>query len=188
MNANHNVTALLVAAREGDAGAFDRLVESLYDRMRDLAHRELVRGRPGDLQTTALVNELYVKLVGERSGWQDRGHFFAACTKAIRRIVIDEARRQISIKRGGGTPPLALDEKMVGEPGEAEWLLRLDQAMEQLAAHDPRLVRVFEFRYFGGYTTDETAAALGLSKRTAERDWARARGWLKHALAAYDER
>lgn len=182
VNANHNVTALLVATREGEAGAFDRLVEMLYDRMRDLAHRELLRGRQGDLQTTALVNELYLKLVGERSGWQDRGHFFAACTKAIRRIVVDEARKQVSLKRGGGVSPLELDEGAVGERGDSEWLLCLDQAMEKLAARDPRLVQVFEFRYFGGYTVDETAEALGLSKRTTERDWARARAWLRQAL------
>lgn len=182
VEAKNNVTALLIASREGEAGAFDRLVETLYDRMRDLAHRELLRGRPGDLQTTALVNELYVKLVGERSGWQDRGHFFAACTKVIRRIVVDEARKQVSIKRGGGVPPLELDEEAVGEQGDSEWLLRLDHAMEQLAVRDSRLVQVFEFRYFGGYTVDETAEALGLSKRTTERDWARARAWLRQAL------
>lgn len=177
------VTRWLHACRHGDAGAFDRLVALLYDQLHGLAHRELLRGRPGvELQTTALVNELYLKLAGGDADWRDRGHFFAACATAMRRILVDEARRQMRVKRGGGRRPLTLDEEVVAADGGPEWLLRLDQLMTQLAACDSRLASVFECRYFGGYTVEETATALNLSKRTTERRWERSRAWLKHAL------
>lgn len=180
-----DVTQLLLAHSAGEAGAFEQLVGLVYDRLRDMAHRQLFRGRPGvELQTTALVHELYFKLVDRERGWRDRGHFFAACAAAMRHILVDEARRRVSLKRGGGVPPLPLDDELAGLEGEPEWLLRLDQLMDQLAIHDARLVQVFECRYFCGYTLEETAEALDVSKRTAEREWARARGWLKHALDA----
>lgn len=179
------VTALLAAHRGGDAAAFDRLVELVYDELRAIGRLQRRKAAPGgELQTTALVHELYLRLVDQERGWRDRGHFFAACATAVRTILIDAARRRSRKKRGGEARDLPLDELHVATEGDPEWLVSLDELMRALGRYDPRMVKVFECRYFAGYSNQETADALGLSLRTAQRDWDRARAWLKRELAA----
>lgn len=180
-----SVDDLLVACQAGQRQAFDQLVDRLYDDLRELAHVQLRRRRPGEtLNTTALVSELYCKLA-EQGGkhWRDRNHFYAACATCMRHLLVDEARRKLRDKRGGGERLLTLEESGVGAESDAEWIIELDQLMNSLAEHDARLVSVFECRYFGGYSTAETAEILSVSERTVERDWARARGWLRHELS-----
>lgn len=179
-----SINDLLAAYQAGHRHAFDRLVDRLYDDLRELAHIQLRRRRPGEtLNTTALVNELYCKLAEQGAKhWTGRDHFFAACATSMRHLLVDAARSKLREKRGGGERLLTLDEAGIAAEGDAEWIVELDQLMDSLAEHDPRLVKVFECRYFGGYTTAETARILSLSERTVERDWARARGWLRRAL------
>lgn len=180
-----SVNELLAEYEAGSRHAFDQLVDRLYDDLHELAHVQLKRRRPGEtLNTTALVNELYCKLVEQGARhWKDRDHFYAACATCMRHLVVDEARRKLRGKRGGGQPLLTLDESRVAAEGDAEWILELDQLMDRLAEHDARLVAVFECRYFGGHTTAETARILKMSERTVEREWARARGWLRCELS-----
>lgn len=198
-DAPSTVTELLEAHGQGDPEAFDRLVELVYDDLRRIARVQLRRaarrGPRGDLspagqglETTALVNELYLKLVDQERGWSDRGHFFAACATAVRHILVDAARHQTRQKRGGDARAVPLDKARVAAEGDPEWLLELDQVMNRLAEHDPRLVRIFECRYFAGYSAEETARTLGVSLRTAQRDWSRARAWLKQALRGSSRR
>lgn len=193
------VTELLVAHGQGHPNAFDRLVELVYDDLRRIAHIQLRRAaqqtpRKGlspagqGLQTTALVNELYLKMVDQEAAYKDRGHFFAACATAVRHILVDAARHQTRQKRGGDVQAVPLEKARVIAEGDPEWLLELDQVMNQLAEHDPRLVRIFECRYFAGYSAEETADALGISLRTAQRDWSRARAWLQQALSVSPSR
>jgi RNA polymerase sigma factor (TIGR02999 family) len=180
-----NVTELLIAHRDGNPGAFDRLVPLVYEDLRRIARAQLRRGRPGDtLDTGALVNEAYLRLVDqERATWRDRGHFFAVSAIAMRQIVVDHARRRGRLKRGGDLAILPLDE--VHEPGtrEAAHVLEIDLALQKLASIDDRLARVVECRYFAGLTEEETAEALGVSVRTAQREWFKARAWLRNELA-----
>jgi RNA polymerase sigma factor (TIGR02999 family) len=180
-----NVTELLIAHRDGNPGAFDRLVPLVYEDLRRIARVQLRRGRPGDtLDTGALVNEAYLRLVDqERATWRDRGHFFAVSAIAMRQIVVDHARRRGRLKRGGDLAILPLDE--VHEPGtrEAAHVLEIDLALQKLASIDDRLARVVECRYFAGLTEEETAEALGVSVRTAQREWFKARAWLRNELA-----
>jgi RNA polymerase sigma factor (TIGR02999 family) len=178
------VTDLLVAHRKGEPGAFDRLVEVVYDELRGIAHLQRRGERQNaDPQTTALVHELYLKLADRSGDWKDRGHFFAACATAMRHILIDAARRRTREKRGGQHEDLPLDDASQGAEGDPQWLMRLELLMQELEQHDARMVRVFECRYFAGYSNQETANALDLSFRTAQRDWDRARAWLKRELA-----
>ena len=179
------VTALLGEYRNGNRDAFDQLVSKLYSELRELAHIQLAQRRPGQtLDTTALVNELYCKIADQDAHqWKDRDHFYAVCATTMRHLVIDMARRRLRVKRGGGEQQLTLDEERIAAEGDPEWLIELDRLMERLGDENPRLVQIFECRYFAGYTTADTARILGLSERTVERDWARARAWLRHALA-----
>ena len=160
--------------------ALDQLFGRVYEELRRLAHR--VRGgSPGDtLNTTALVHEAYLKL--SRSGTlevTDRAHFFAVAARAMRQILVDAARRQMAQKRGGDAPPLVtLDESLYHQPIRPDQLLALDEALARLDAADPRRARVVEHRIFAGLTSDETAALLGVSRPTVERDWRAARAWL----------
>lgn len=183
-NNSQSVTDLLVAYRGGHRDALDQLVDRLYDDLRELAHVQLRNRRPGEtIQTTALINELYCKLAEQGTQhWKDRNHFYAACATTMRNLLVDGARRRLREKRGGGEPALTLDERRIAAEGDPEWIVELDRLMGSLAEHDARLIKVFECRYFGGFTTLETAKILSLSERTVERDWARARGWLRHAL------
>jgi len=173
------VTDLLLQIRGGDPQAMDRLFPLVYEELRRMAHAQLRRERPGHtLGTTGLVHETYVRLVDQtRVEWRDRGHFFVAAAWAMRRILVDYARRNRTARRGGGSVRLTLNEDLpAAERGEM--LLALDEALDRLAALDRRLSQVVECRYFGGLTEQETADALGVTRRTIQRDWAKARGWL----------
>jgi len=173
------ITDLLVQIRNGNPEAMDRLYSLVYEQLRRMAHRQLRAERPGHtLGTTGLVHETYLRLVDQTHvEWQDRAHFFAVAARAMRRILVDYARRYRALRRGGGLHRVALtEEAAVAERGET--LLALDEALERLAALNGRLSQVVECRYFAGFTEEETAEALGVTTRTVQRDWAKARGWL----------
>jgi RNA polymerase sigma factor (TIGR02999 family) len=179
-----DVTRLLHAYGDGDREAFDRLVPLVYEDLRRIARAHLRGRKPGQtLDTAGLVHEAYLRLVDQtRADFNDRQHFLAVCARAMRQIVISNARRKTAAKRGGGDRPEQLNEELVGGGGRDEWLLALDEALERLAARDERLGRVVECRFFAGYTEEETAEALGTSLRTVQRDWMRARAWLRDEL------
>lgn len=173
------ITGQLVAWRHGEVGARDRLFHLVYDDLRRIAHHQLSREDSGHtLDSNALVHEAYLRLVDQtRVEWQDRAHFFAIAAQAMRRILIDHARRYQALRRGGGARNVSLgDEAQVAE--RSGMLLALEEGLERLAAVEPRLSQVVECRYFAGYTDEETARALGVTARTVRRDWARARAWL----------
>jgi len=178
------ITRLLEAHHRGDRDAFDQLVPLVYDRMRRIARAQMARSTPGQtLSPTALVHEAYVQLAAETGvDWQDRSHFFAICARAMRRILVDYARRRQATKRGGAAPHVTLEDDMVGAGTPAEIVLAVDRAVERLAAFNPRLARIVECRSFGGMTEEETAHALGVPLRTVQRDWNRARAWLRQEL------
>jgi RNA polymerase sigma factor (TIGR02999 family) len=178
------VTQLLIAYRDGDRDAFDRLVPMVYEDLRRIARRQLRRGAPGQtLNTTGLVHEAYLKLVDPaKVDWQGRGHFLAVSARAMRQVIIGYARKRSAGKRGGGERPVTLDEAQIAVDDQAERLLALDRALERLGGKDPRLAQVVECRFFAGLSEEETAQALGVSLRTAQRDWMRARAWLKEEL------
>lgn len=177
------ITNLLLAHGEGAAGAFDRLVPLLYDDLRRVARGQLRRLRGGDtLDTAGLVHEAYLRLVDQsRATWRDRSHFLAVSAIAMRQILIDHARTRARLKRGGDARQVTLDER-VAVTRQAGELLELNQALERLGSVDPRLVRVVECRHFAGYSEEETATALGVSLRTAQRDWLKAKAWLREEL------
>jgi RNA polymerase sigma factor (TIGR02999 family) len=169
--------------RDGDATALDRLLPLVYAELRRMAHRRLQGERPGHtLGTTGLVHETYLKLVDQtRIQWRDRAQFFQVASYAMRRILVDYARRHRALRRGGGLQRMSLDDEIpMAEPGEA--LVALDEALDRLAGLNERLSQVVECRYFGGLTEKETAEALGVTARTVERDWVKARGWLFREL------
>ena len=178
------VAGLLDAFEGGDRDALDRLLPLVYDELRRIAHRELRRERRDHtLSTTEVVHEAYLKLAEHQrvaSGEQVR--FLAAAATAVRRALVEHARRRDAAKRGGGQRPVTLDEEAIPSTAGSEDLLSLDEALSRLATLDDRLARVVECRYFGGLTEDETAAALGVTARTVRRDWVKARGWLFREL------
>ncbi len=173
------ITDLLLQMRDGSSEAMDRLFSVVYEELRGIAHRQLRLERPGHtLGTTGLVHETYVRLVDQtRVEWRDRAQFFGAAAWAMRRILVDYARRNRAARRGGGTIRFTLDED-VPAAERGEMLLALDEALERLTALDRRLSQVVECRYFGGLTEQETAEVLGVTRRTVQRDWVKARGWL----------
>jgi len=178
------VTQLLIACRGGDPAALDRLYPVVYERLQQIAHAHL-RGAPAGhtLSTTALVHEAYVKLVdAERIEWQDRAHFLALSSRAMRHILIDYARRHSAAKRGGDLRRVALDAEQVAVTERAETLVVLDEALSRLAGFNARMAEVVEHRFFGGLTEEETARMLGVTDRTVRRDWIKARGWLQQEL------
>lgn len=179
-----DITILLEAYRDGDRQAFDRLVPLVYDDMRRIARGHLKgRAEGHTLNATGLVHEAWVKLA-EASGasWNDRGHFLAVAARAMRQIIIDDVRRHAASKRGGGLRPMTLEEHLVPVDERADWLLAVNDALERLAARNQRLARVVECRFFAGLSEEETARALDVSLRTAQRDWLRARAWLREEL------
>jgi RNA polymerase sigma factor (TIGR02999 family) len=179
------ITRLLHQHLAGDAEAFERLVPLVYRRLQELARRQLRRQGSGEtLDTGALVHEAYLQLVDETGvSWQDRTHFYAITARAMRRIIVDHVRHRVALKRGGGQAPLALDDDVVGHPrDETELVIAVDRALESLAAFNERLARLVECRFFAGMTEEETAAALGVSLRTVQRDWIRAQAWLRREL------
>jgi RNA polymerase sigma factor (TIGR02999 family) len=179
-----DITQLLHRHLAGDGDAFDRLVAMVYDRLRGIARRQLRGRRPDEtLDTTALVHEVYLQLVDETGvPWQNRAHFFAITARAMRRIVVDHLRHRLAQKRGGGVAAVELTPDLLGERPEVERILAVDRALETLAGFNPRLVEVVECRFFAGMTREETAEALAISVRTVERDWTRARAWLRREL------
>jgi len=181
-----DVTALLVAWSDGDRDALDRLVPLVERELELLAHRYLRKERPGHtLQTTALVNEAYLRLVGQRDvRWQNRAHFFGIAAQIMRRILIDHARQVLFAKRGGGAPHLALDEALIVGTERAEELVALDDALVALAAVDERKSRIVELRYFAGLSHEEAGEVLGLHPDTVRREWRRAKAFLRLELAA----
>lgn len=174
------VTQLLASYDQLDREGYDELFHLVYDDLRRLARHHLRRERSGHtLNTTALVHESYLKLVDpEGSSWQDRAHFLAVASKAMRHILIDYARRRSAQKRGGDQHRVTLDERLLAVESQAHTLLALDQALTKLSEKDARLGQVVECRYFGGMTVEETAAAVGVSVRTVHRDWERAKAYL----------
>ncbi|HEY4088961.1 MAG TPA: ECF-type sigma factor [Bryobacteraceae bacterium] len=178
-----DITELLRAWSAGDRDAFDGLATIAYDELRRLAHRYMKRERPGQsLQTTALVNEAYMRLVDyKRMRWQDRAHFFAAAAMAMRRILIDNARSH-NVKRGANVPHISLDETAVISADRTSDLVALDDAMNALARLDPRKARIIEMRFFGGLSVEETAEVLKVSPATVRRDWSIAKVWLYREL------
>lgn len=181
--AAEDISTLLRAWSDGDQSALERLTPVVYDELHRLARRYMKGERSGhSLQTTALVNEAYMRLVDyERMQWQNRAHFFAVSAQLMRRILVEHARRH-NLKRGGGVPHVSLDEaSMVDGDPDAD-LVALDDAMNGLARIDPRKVQVVEMRFFGGLSVEETAEVLKVSPVTVKRDWRAARAWLYREL------
>jgi len=179
------VTELLVEIGRGRRRAAEELLPIVYQELRKLARARMARERPGQtLQPTALVHEAYLRLVGDPGPkWDNRGHFFAAAAEAMRRILIERARRYARLKRGGELARIELDEQLVGAAPRSEELMALDQALTRLESIDPQMAAVVKLRFFAGLTTEETAQALGLSVRTAERHWTAARAWMRLELS-----
>jgi RNA polymerase sigma factor (TIGR02999 family) len=169
--------------RAGNAEARDRLFSIVYQDLRRIARSHL-RGRAtGTLGTTAMVNEAYLRLAGPSAGpWQDRAHFFAVASRAMRQILVDQARRKLAQKRGGGAPVTSLESRDAGQEPRFLELIELDDALGRLAALNERLARIVELRFFGDLSEQETAEALGVNERTVRRDWRKARAFLHHVL------
>jgi RNA polymerase sigma factor (TIGR02999 family) len=182
------ITQLLLAWGKGDQAALEELMPLVYDELRKVAARSLRRQRPGHtLQTTALVNEAYLRLIdSSRVQWQNRAHFFAVSATLMRRILVDFARERQNLKRGGAAERVSLDEALAVAPERGADLLALDEALNRLAALNPRQAQVVELRYFGGLNEEETAEALKVSLRTVQRDWNLARLWLYRELSQGD--
>jgi RNA polymerase sigma factor (TIGR02999 family) len=162
----------------------DRLLPVVYDELRAIAHRHLAGRHGGSLATTGLVHEAYLKLVDQsRAEWRDRAHFFALSSVAMRHVLVDRARARAALKRGGAAGEVTLDDETIAVDECALTLLAIDDALERLAAAEPRLAKVVECRFFGGLSEAEIAEALGITERTVERDWVKARMLLRRALA-----
>lgn len=178
------VTDLLAAWRDGDNSALEKLLPVVEAELHRLAHRYMSHERKDHtLQTTALVNEAYLKLVEQRVPWRSRAHFFAIAAQIMRRILIDHARKHLGPQRGGGAKTVSLDEVAVISDDRASEVLALDEALQQLSRLDPRKSRVVELRYFGGLSVDEIAAVLQVSPDTITRDWRRAKAFLRRELS-----
>lgn len=180
----NEVTRILEAAQRGDALAADQLLPLVYDELRRIAAYKMSRETPGQtLQPTALVHEAWMRLVGTpEQKFDGRGHFFAAAGEAMRRILVDAARRRRSLKRGGGVEREEWHESKVIRSGPSDEVLAIDEALNQLALEDPVSAELVKLRYFVGMTMDEAAEALGLSLRSAERLWTFSRAWLRRRM------
>ena len=178
------VTALLRRLQDGEKGVQDELIAVVYDELRRMAARHMRHERSGHtLQTTALVNEAYLKLVNQKStDWKNRAHFFGIASNVMRRILVDHARGRRAGKRGGGIAALPLDEALVFSEERCGQVIALDEALERLAARDSRVSRVVELKFFGGLSVDEMAESLKISSRTVKRDWEFGRAWLRAEL------
>jgi RNA polymerase sigma factor (TIGR02999 family) len=183
MDALHG-TDLLTELRSGRRDSLDRLMPEVYDQLRVVARRQLaLREQKATLSTTGLVHEAYLKLVDQsRVAWSDRAHFFALASVAMRHILVDRARARLAQKRDGGHSPVTLDDDEIAAEDQPEALLELNEALERLSAMDPRLGQVVECRFFGGLSEVETAEALGVTSRTVQRDWAKAKMLLRRMM------
>jgi RNA polymerase sigma factor (TIGR02999 family) len=178
-----DVTRLLEAAHCGDKQAAAELLPLVYGELRKLAAAKLAREKPGQtLNATALVHEAYLRLVGEQQ-FDGRGHFFAAAAEAIRRILVEQARRRQAAKRGGQNQREALDPDRFAAPAPDDELLALHEALDRLAEKHPEKAELVKLRYFAGLTTDQAATALGISPSTADRHWTYARAWLRRTMS-----
>jgi RNA polymerase sigma-70 factor, ECF subfamily len=179
------ITELLLRWNAGEMSCLNELIPLLERELHRIAHRQMRREREGHtLQTTALVNEAYLKLVDQsRANWQNRAHFLGVASGLMRDILVDHARRFHRAKRGGGACCLPLDEGLVFSPAKSAALVALDDALDTLEQLNPRKAKVVEMRYFGGLSVEECAEALGVHPNTVIRDWSLARAWLKHELA-----
>ncbi len=181
MDEPEDITELLHRFQAGDEDAQSQLIDAVYGELRVIAARYMRREKENHtLQTTALVNEAYLKLVNlKTSNWQDRAHFYAVASRVMRRILVDHARKHIAGKRGGGIDILPLNEAIVFTPGRSSQIVRLDDALTRLASTDERASKVIELRFFGGLSVEECAEVLGISPRTVKREWMFARAWLR---------
>jgi RNA polymerase sigma factor (TIGR02999 family) len=185
-SSSETITELLIQWREGDKAALDRLIPLVYKELRRIASYNLRRRRPGDsLQTSALINEAYLRLADHRNmHWQNRAHFFAVAAQAMRRILVDHARTRYAAKREGGLLKVSLDQAAdIGQQRGAE-LIVLDDALKELAVFDVRKSRIVELRYFGGLSVEETADVLEVSPVTVKREWRAAKLWLLRAMSS----
>lgn len=180
----HEITQLLEDWSDGDDESFDRLIELVYDDLRRIAHRQLGAGRRDTvLDTTVLVHEAYVKLAGvDEAEWSGRSQFFAFCAQAMRRILIDFARRRHAEKRGGDRVRVPLGPDSAAIDTDVAELLAIEDAVQRLEARNERMAKIVVCRFYGGMSVPDTAEALGTSVRTVEREWTRARAYLRHAL------
>jgi RNA polymerase sigma factor (TIGR02999 family) len=178
-------TDMLAELRRAEPAALNALVPQLYEELRRIAHGQLARrDGHGTLQTTGLVHEAYLKLVDQsRAQWQDRAHFLAVASLAMRHVLADRAKAHMALKRGGERRRITLDEQAIAVEDQADALLQLHEALNELARLEPRLAQVVECRFFGGLTEEEIAAALGVTVRTVQRDWTKARVLLRRALS-----
>jgi len=181
----HEITQLLQAWRQGDERALEKLTPQVYRELHLAAKRCMAREREGHtLQTTALINELYLRLSDLKViDWQDRAHFFALCARQMRRILTDQARARQSHKRGGGVEPVLFDEALMVIPERSTDLVAVDEALNRLAKVDERKSQVVEMRFFGGLSVEETAEVLKVSPETVMRDWRLAKAWLLRELS-----
>jgi RNA polymerase sigma factor (TIGR02999 family) len=182
---SHDVTRILRAWSDGDRGALDELIPVVYEELRRQAARYLRRERPDHtLQTTALIHEAYVRLVDQRDvRWQNRAHFFGVAAQLMRRILVDHARKDRALKRGGVADKLPLEEAVPVSGAPDINLMALDEALTKLAALDERKSRVVELKYFGGLTAEEAAEVLRVSPATVRHDWSLAKAWLRREIA-----
>jgi RNA polymerase sigma factor (TIGR02999 family) len=184
MSRENDLIPLVAAATNAGETPVDVLVPMLYDELRRVARRELRREQPGHtLSTTALVHEAYLELAKLGMDWKSRAHFFSVCARIIRHVLVDYAVERRAQKRGGGVRPISLERVEEHRAEQPEEWLDLDEALDRLAAVDPRQARVVECRFFAGMSVEETADALGIAPSTVKRDWALARAWLNRELS-----
>jgi len=180
------ITELLRAIEAGERRAAEELLQLVYDELRRLAAAKMAREAPGHtLQPTALVHEAWLRLGGDQQpAWQNRRHFFGAAAEAMRRVLIDSARRKRAVRHGGELERVNVDAPglEIGEAGSADYVLDVHEALDRLAAEDARKAELVKLRYFAGMSLEESAAVLEISERTAKRDWAYARAWLGEAI------
>jgi RNA polymerase sigma factor (TIGR02999 family) len=182
MSGTEETQRLLAGVRQGDRDAWNRLFELLYEDLRGVAHLHLRRHRTGNLGTTAMVHEVYLRLAGRNASWNDRVHFMAVASCAMRSVLVDHARAKLAQKRGGGADQVEMQDHHAVEEPQVLRILELEQAMERLGELNARLVKVVELRFFGGMSVPEAAEALGVGERTIERDWFKARSFLHRWL------
>jgi RNA polymerase sigma factor (TIGR02999 family) len=184
-----DVTRILNAIERGEAGATDELLPLVYEELRLLAAQKLAQEKPGQtLQATALVHEVYIRLLGDQPhDWQSRAHFFGAAAEAMRRILIENARRKGRLRRGAGRQRIDLDALSLAIETPADDLIALDEALSRLVKEDPEVAEVVKLSYFGGLTLEEAAEVLGISRRTAYRYWAYTRAWLYDEMTRGEE-
>jgi RNA polymerase sigma factor (TIGR02999 family) len=187
--ASHEITQLLKDWGDGDQSARDQLVPLVYDELRRMAHRHMRKERPGHtLQTSALVNEAFVKLVNQKEvRWQNRAHFFGLAAQMMRRILVDHARSRHYAKRGGSAQQVSFDDALIVSQERADEVVALDDALQELAQLDQRKSKIVELRFFGGLSIEETAELLDVSPGTVMRDWTLAKAWLHKQITGLSQ-